>query len=170
MDIRCSRGVGVVVLFLAGCGAPDWLGGPCKEEGGESLLYAHIQPQAGTNEIAVNPVAFNACESWTCLSSDGSVPYCTRRCTGDADCVNGNGLQMHCQVVTSFGPLACEEPRWEHCPDEAEDQVCCERDPATNDVVTPAMYCMASKGGQEQDPCAVVSYGADPGPFCHLTR
>lgn len=133
-------------VALAAC-QQDPLAGPCNEEARIDRVYELITPDADDNVISQDPSAFLNCETFICLSTGGTKPYCTRICASDEECLNGNGIAMKCRVVTEFGPLACRGPAHEFCPEDAADaELCCERDPATNAVLESAMYCAAEEG------------------------
>jgi len=158
----------MTVFFVAaglsiGC-QPDWLAGPCNDK--EDLVYKDdaMIPQDGVNYIAQDPSAFLKCETFLCLSTNGSKPYCTQRCVSDAECVNGNEKAMECKVVTQFGPLACRVPTHEFCLEGAdEEDLCCERDSSTHAVLDPATYCAAKDGQVPHDPKALPIGGESEG-------
>jgi len=155
--------VAVGVSLGLGCQA-DWLAGPCNSN--EDLVYKDnaMVPQDGVNYIAQDPSAFLNCETFLCLSTNGSKPYCTQRCVTDTECKNGNEIGMECKVVTQFGPLACRMPAHEHCPEGADPEaLCCEKEAGTNAVVEPASYCAAKDGEVPHDPKALTAGGGTEG-------
>ena len=89
-------------LFLA-TGCEPELGAPCSPDG--KFVKASVEQRAGSNDLVQN-VNFENCSQAFCLSSDGSRPYCTKRCQRDLDC-NVSGFT--CEQVVQFGQLACED-------------------------------------------------------------
>ena len=139
----------------------DPLGGACSDN--EEDIYKTMDPRNGNNFISQHPANFINCESFICLSTNGSKPYCTKRCTSDTECQgatseDGNPVDMVCTVVTEFGALACRNPKNEYCAGEniEADDLCCEQDPQTQSVVDPAKYCAAKDGQIPHDPAADV--------------
>lgn len=145
----------LIVAFAMGC-VDDPLAGPCNTEDKEDVVYETMKPKDGDNFISQDPTAFLNCESAICLSTNGTKPYCTKRCTKDDECLNGNDVAMRCRVVTEFGPLACRSPKHEYCVGEdiPEEEVCCQRDEETRAVKDPAKYCAAEDGEVPHDPKA----------------
>lgn len=159
----------LAIVSLAACNE-DPLAGPCSDR--EDEVYAVMVPKDGDNFISQNPAKFTNCDSFICLSTNGSKPYCTKRCASDSECNNANGVQMECAVVTEFGSLACREPKHEFCDEDAclstctsssdqttcekdcKAELCCERDEATQGVLEPASYCAAKDGQIAHDPSA----------------
>ncbi len=145
--------VASLALSLALACNQDPLGGPCSEK--EDDVYKIMEPKDGDNFISQSPAAFLNCESFVCLSTNGSKPYCTKRCGSSSECGNGNGIEMECKVVTEFGALACRVPSHDWCADGSdEEDLCCERDPDTQGVIDPATYCAAKDGQVPHDPAA----------------
>jgi len=166
---------------------PDWLAGKCNRDNPDVVYWDDskkmgMQPKDGDNYLSQNPSLFITCENFLCLSSNGSVPYCTKLCGSNAECVNGNNIEMECRVVTQFGPLACRAPDHSFCDEtkcksdcqvscggnatcitncekECVDELCCERDPETHGVKDPALYCMAKDGTVPHDAKALPAGG-----------
>ena len=124
------------------------LGQKCTENN-ETLKRVTVKP--GSNDVAADP-GFENCENFYCASTNGSVPYCTRRCESNFDC-NPGGLpcvgnipkeacrpreNWNCEVVIEFGALACAtvDPTTGTC----------ELDPDTGKVLNPVKYCRAVEG------------------------
>lgn len=169
---------------------PDWLAGTCNRDDPETVYWnetrrSGMQPKDGDNYISQNPALFLSCENFLCLSSNGSVPYCTKPCGSDSECVNGNNIEMECRVVTQFGQLACRAPSHDFCDENAcraacptsclgdpdpnacktkceeacPTELCCERDERTHGVKDPAMYCRAVDGKLPHDAKALPAGG-----------
>ncbi|MFH1808447.1 MAG: hypothetical protein ABIJ09_06875 [Pseudomonadota bacterium] len=140
-------------LIAATACTPDPLGGKCAEK--EDDVYGVMKPKDGDNFVSQDPTAFLNCDTFICLSTNGSLPYCTKRCASDTECLNGNGIAMECKVVTEFGALACRAPDHAFCPSGAlEDELCCDREETTGAVKEPAKYCAAKDGEVAHDPKA----------------
>jgi hypothetical protein len=95
----------------------------------------------------VNDPGFENCNAFYCASTNGSRPYCTRRCESRLDCDPGglpclpgkpcNRDNWACEVVIEFGVLACKS---------LDESGTCELDPSTGKVADPAQYCRAKDG------------------------
>jgi hypothetical protein len=119
------------------------LGQQCSQD---KSLEKRVTIKEGSNDVVRDP-AFENCTAFYCASSNGSRPYCTRRCENDADC-NPSQLpcipnqpcpadNWDCEVMIEFGELACM------LPDENGE---CPVDDATGKVADPAKYCRAKDG------------------------
>lgn len=140
------------LVVTAAC-TPDPLGGKCSDK--EDDVYAVMKPKDGDNFISQHPAKFVNCDTFICLSTNGSLPYCSKRCVTASECSNANDIAMECKVVTEFGALACRAPSHDFCEEgAAEDELCCERNPDTGAVLEPATYCAAKDGEIAHDPKA----------------
>lgn len=93
-------------LILAGALAcePE-IGGLCDPVAAN--VAGAVEQKAGTDNL-VQDVKLDNCSQGFCLSTDGSRPYCTKRCTADLECQEA-GPGFTCQEVVAFGPLACQD-------------------------------------------------------------
>ncbi len=91
------------VMLILAC-EPE-LGSPCDPF--QVKVLARVKVQAGTNDL-VRDVALDSdsCSAALCASTDGSRPYCTKQCEGDAECAEA-GEGFSCQAIVAFGELAC---------------------------------------------------------------
>lgn len=135
-----------------------------------TLKRVTVKP--GSNDVVADP-GFENCQDFYCASTNGSVPYCTRRCESNFDC-NPGGLpcfdqvpdsipcrdraNWNCEVVIEFGALACTtvDPNTGTC----------ELDPVTGKVKNPVKYCRAKEGflpqGDYTDVTAASPDGGTP--------
>jgi hypothetical protein len=98
--------VGVVFAMLFGMGCEPEIGGLCDPD--KAKVNAKVAQEKGVNNL-VQDVELDNCSEGFCLSSDGSRPYCTKRCTADTECLAEAGTGFTCQIIISFGPLACQD-------------------------------------------------------------
>jgi hypothetical protein len=157
---RWAKHLCVAILVFSGGCQPDWLAGPCNRDKPE-LVYSNpdntvnMEPQDGVNNIVQDPTAFTSCETFICLSTNGSKPYCTKPCLNDQECLNGNDVPMECKIITQSSGLACREPKTEYCGANANpEDLCCQTDPVTHAVKDPVKYCAAKDGAVAHDPRA----------------
>ncbi|MBI5494282.1 MAG: hypothetical protein HY904_04595 [Deltaproteobacteria bacterium] len=152
-----------------GCFDTD-LGAKCSSD--EATLK-RVTVKPNSNDVVSDP-GFENCESFYCASTNGSRPYCTRRCASDFDCNPGlpcppnapddeqcrrrDRSNWSCGVVIEFGALACSSVD----PETGS----CELDPVTGKVKSPAKYCRVADGvvdvGELNEPTASVA--TDGGP------
>ncbi|MEW5854457.1 MAG: hypothetical protein AB2A00_37120 [Myxococcota bacterium] len=124
------------------------LGKPCSCD---ENLQKRVTVKGGSNDL-VQDSAFENCESFYCASTNGSRPYCTKRCSSALDCDPGGPPcipgqpcardNWKCEVVIEFGSLACEAP---------DENGSCELDEETGKVKEPARYCRAVDGTLTDD-------------------
>jgi hypothetical protein len=93
-----------VVACAVGC-EPE-IGGLCDPD--KAKVNAKVPQEKGTNNL-VQDVELDNCSEGFCLSSDGSRPYCTKKCEADGECLAEAGAGFKCQIIISFGPLACQD-------------------------------------------------------------
>lgn len=89
--------------FVLGC-EPE-IGGICDPD--TEFVNELVEQVAGTNNLVLD-VRLDNCTQGFCLSTDGSRPYCTKRCEADIECSEA-GAGFVCQEVVAFGPLACND-------------------------------------------------------------
>ncbi|OGQ18372.1 MAG: hypothetical protein A2138_00400 [Deltaproteobacteria bacterium RBG_16_71_12] len=82
------------------------IGGICDPD--TEFVDQLVEQVAGTNNLVLD-VRLDNCTQGFCLSTDGSRPYCTKRCEADAECTAEAGAGFACQEVVAFGPLACDD-------------------------------------------------------------
>ena len=149
--------VAFAVLLLVGC-EPE-IGGLCDPD--KAKVTAAVEVNAGTNNL-VQDVGLNNCTESFCLSTDGSRPYCTKRCEADIECAEA-GAGFTCQVVINFGPLACsdfEDPTHER-PGATSTAAACA---ANGDCTTQGEVCLADQCTVPGRDCVT---GAAGGPSDH---
>ncbi len=79
------------------------IGMPCDPD--TEFVDGLVEQVAGTNNLVLD-VRLDNCTQGYCLSTDGSRPYCTKRCETDIECAEAGG-GFECKEVVTFGPLAC---------------------------------------------------------------
>lgn len=92
-------------MGVAALGCEPEVGGLCDPDPDKVAL--HIEVKKGTNNL-VQDVELDNCSEGFCLSTDGSRPYCTKKCEADIECAEG-GAGFACEEVINFGPLACTD-------------------------------------------------------------
>lgn len=93
-----------VVALAVGC-EPE-IGGLCDPD--KAKVNTKVPQEKGTNNL-VQDVELDNCSEGFCLSTDGSRPYCTKKCAADGECLAEAGTGFTCQIIISFGPLACQD-------------------------------------------------------------
>jgi hypothetical protein len=81
------------------------IGSPCDPD--TKFVNDLVTQEPGTNNLVLD-VRLDNCTQGFCLSTDGSRPYCTKRCEADIECAEA-GAGFTCQEVVAFGPLACSD-------------------------------------------------------------
>lgn len=86
-------------------GCEPEIGGLCDPD--TDFVDGLVEQVPGTNNLVLD-VRLDNCTQGFCLSTDGSRPYCTKRCEADIECSEA-GAGFTCQEVVAFGPLACDD-------------------------------------------------------------
>ena len=86
-------------------GCEPEIGGICDPD--TEFVNQLVEQVEGTNNLVLD-VRLDNCTQGFCLSTDGSRPYCTKRCEADIECSEA-GEGFVCQEVVAFGPLACDD-------------------------------------------------------------
>lgn len=86
-------------------GCEPEIGGLCDPD--TDFVNQLVEQVPGTNNLVLD-VRLDNCTQGFCLSTDGSRPYCTKRCEADIECSEA-GAGFTCQEVVAFGPLACDD-------------------------------------------------------------
>jgi hypothetical protein len=112
---------------------------------------ARVTVKEGSNDVVSDP-GFENCDYFLCASTNGTRPYCTRKCESQLDCdpggppcIPGQACERdnwRCEVLIEFGALACKQID----PDTGT----CPSDPATGKVRDPVKYCRAIEGHIEK--------------------
>ncbi|MCC7074584.1 MAG: hypothetical protein IT383_24970 [Deltaproteobacteria bacterium] len=97
------------------------IGSPCDPD--TDFVDQLVEQVAGTNNLVLD-VRLDNCTQGYCLSTDGSRPYCTKRCETDLECAEAGGGFV-CQEVVAFGPLACADYEDPNEPSEGSSGVAC---------------------------------------------
>jgi len=160
MQIRTTQLAAVVTLALVASGCdvsaeclPWFKGIACfqpdvgQECSGNEDTIRKVTVRPNSNDVVSDP-GFENCVDFFCASTNGSRPYCTRRCESTFDC-NGSMApclpgqpdcernNWSCEVVIEFGELACKQ---------TDETGGCETDPDTGKVKDPVKYCRANDG------------------------
>ncbi len=95
----------LAVTLPCALGCEPEIGGVCDPD--TDYVNQLVEQVPGTNNLVLD-VRLDNCTQGFCLSTDGSRPYCTKRCQADIECAEA-GAGFVCQEVVAFGPLACDD-------------------------------------------------------------
>lgn len=97
------------------------IGGICDPD--TDFVDQLVEQVPGTNNLVLD-VRLDNCTQGFCLSTDGSRPYCTKRCEADIECAEA-GEGFVCEEVVTFGPLACDDYEDPNEPQEGSSGAAC---------------------------------------------
>lgn len=110
----------LVVMPLALACEPE-IGGICDPD--TAFVDQLVEQVPGTNNLVLD-VRLDNCTQGFCASTDGSRPYCTKRCEANIECAEA-GEGFLCEEVVTFGPLACDDYEDPNEPQEGSSGAAC---------------------------------------------
>jgi hypothetical protein len=96
--------VALAVISLGVACEPE-IGSPCDPDA--EFVDRLVEQAEGTDNL-VQDVRLDNCSQGFCASTNGSRPYCTKRCVADGECAEA-GEGFLCKEIVAFGPLACQD-------------------------------------------------------------
>jgi hypothetical protein len=96
--------VALAVICLGVACEPE-IGSPCDPD--TEFVDRLVEQAEGTDNL-VQDVRLDNCSQGFCASTNGSRPYCTKRCVADGECSEA-GAGFVCKEIVAFGPLACQD-------------------------------------------------------------